>query len=192
MARVIQVSIDCLADELLKYADSLKDKNERFIAELLDKGIKVARDKTIDVDGTFGSHKMGHYVTFEMECNSKGSSVEGILIGVGQNIITQWMSPDNSEPRVGIINALHVLEFGTAAKALEPQTAFGVMGGQGTNSFYGHEDDLVWYFNTGEKDEKGRTKWKKATAITPTQPMYYAATEMLQAIEDVAKNIFGR
>jgi hypothetical protein len=75
--------------------------------------------------------------------------------------------------------------------ALPPQEAFGGVGGQGTNSFYGHEQDLVWYFNTGEVNDKNKAVWKKATAIQPTQPMFHAATEMINLIEETAKEVFG-
>ena len=180
-----------IAEQLYEYADSLDDKNERFVKTLIDKGIKVAEQYSVDIEGEFGTHKMGRLVTFSSKVDANTNGVVGYLIGEGQDVESEWVSPSGEEIRSGSINSLLALEFGTAGMALPPQEAFGGVGGQGTNSFYGHEQDLVWYFNTGEVNDKNKAVWKKATAIQPTQPMFHAVTEMINLIEETAKEVFG-
>ena len=191
MSRIISGTLAEIAEQLYEYADSLDDKNERFVKTLIDKGIKVAEQYSVDIEGEFGTHKMGRLVTFSSKVDANTNGVVGYLIGEGQDVESEWVSPSGEEIRSGSINSLLALEFGTAGMALPPQEAFGGVGGQGTNSFYGHEQDLVWYFNTGEVNDKNKAVWKKATAIQPTQPMFHAVTEMINLIEETAKEVFG-
>lgn len=191
MSRIISGTLAEIAEQLYEYADSLDDKNERFVSLLIEKGIKVAEQYSVDIEGEFGTHKMGNLVTFSSKASNGTDGVVGYLIGEGQDVESEWVSPKGDEIRSGSVNSLLALEFGTAGMALPPQEAFGGVGGQGTNSFYGHEQDLVWYFNTGEVNDKNKAVWKKATAIQPTQPMFHAATEMINLIEETAKEVFG-
>ena len=86
------------------------------------------------------------------------------------------------------------MEFGTAGKALAERTAFGMKGGRGTNSTTGgyYDDALAWYFAIEVNPKTGKpSKWKRATAITPTMPMHHASLSMMEAVVKTAKEVFS-
>ena len=183
-----------LQKELTKYRDSLQGKMEKFITLLLKEGIKVALEKSADIDGALGTHEMGRHVFFGAEpVETKDGVVYGLMIGTGDDIVGEWYANDgngNYVPQKDVINALMALEFGTAAMALPPTEAFGVLGGRGTFPALYHEDDYAWHIVT-KVDSKGKpVEWKTATAIQPTQPMYHAGLAMYQKIRQAAITAF--
>lgn len=194
-------SLRALQKELERYRDSLQGKMERFITLLLEEGIKVAQEYSQDEEGAFGTHQMGKSVFFYHEpVETSDGKVYGIMIGEGDDIPagTYYVNDGkgNYTPITGdSINALLALEFGTAAQALPTQSAFGVTGGKGTLSKYGHDDDMAWKIVTriGKDEKSDRIKpvdWKNATAIKPTQPMYHAGLAMYQKIRQAAITAF--
>lgn len=189
-ARLNSESLKRLEKELTDYRDSLDAKTELFMNRLLELGIKVGRENAVDIEGEFGTHEMGRYVTFEKKVQTEDGSCKGIMLAMGETLYSKWFV-QGGEERHGSINAIMALEFGTAAMAVSERESFGAKGGQGTNSDYGHENDLRWYIYTG-LDEKGRpSKRKKATAITPTRPMMNAGNAMAADIVRVAREVFG-
>lgn len=182
-------SIKQAIEELKAYKVELHKKNEQFVAALLEKGIAKAYEKTADTGGAFGTHQMGRYITFMQEVEG----ANGRLIGSSVRLYEVWQA-QNGETHEGEISPLWALEFGTARLALSPSEAnarFGVNAGQGSNSKYGHSNDLVWYIPE-EFNEDGTVKsWKTLTAITPTMPMYNASLEMIREIEATAREVFG-
>lgn len=185
--KLTESGIDSLIHDLEAYRDSLDSKVELFTAKLLELGIARA-ESVPGISGEFGTHKMERFVWYSKELNPSKDGCLGVLVGTGRTFNVTW--GENGE-KSGSLNALQAIEFGTAAKALPVQTRFGVTGGRGTNSYYGHSDDSRWYFANG-KDSEGRLIWKKATAITPTRPMAQAANEMISQINRVAKEVFGQ
>ena len=192
-------SLKELQKELTKYRDSLQGKMEKFITLLLKEGIRVAKEKSADIDGPLGTHEMGKHVSFGAEpVETKDGVVYGLMIGTGDDIVGEWYANDGNGNYLlqrDMINALMALEFGTAAMALPPTEAFGVLGGRGTFPALYHEDDYAWYIITevGVDKETGKTiptKWKPATAIQPTQPMYHAGLAMYQKIKEAAITAF--
>lgn len=180
-------SIDNLIKDLTEYKDSLDDKMEEFVNRLLDVGIKTA-ESVPGISGSLGTHKFENFVWYYKEFEKSVDGCIGIMVGQGQTFDVTW--GENGEKH-GSINALAAIEFGTAAKALPKQKKFGVVGGYGTNSYYGHEDDAVWYFANG-KDANGKLVWKKATAVTPTRPMNQASLAMMQDIKKIAREVFSK
>lgn len=178
-------SLNKLVRQLEEYRDGLDGKMATFIEKLLDVGIKVARFQSIDVPGQFGTHQMGRYVTFEKEIEVGNNTCRGLMLGIGETLFSTWYA---REERHGSINAIMALEFGTAALALSVREAFGAVGGQGTNSKYGHENDMEWFLY---KENGGHVERIKATAIRPTRPMYNAALEMSRQIVETAREVFG-
>lgn len=188
-------SLRALQKELEKYRDSLQGKMETFIALLLEEGVKVAQERSTDVSGAFGTHEMGKHVFFGAEpVETKDGVVYGVMIGTGDEIVGEWFANSGNGfyfPQKDTINALMALEFGTAAMAVPPTTAFGVTGGRGTFPALYHEDDYAWKIVT-KIDSKGKPiAWKNATAINPTQPMYHAGLAMYQKIRQAAVTAFG-
>lgn len=182
-------SIDNLIKDLTEYKESLSEKTQRLVDELLDKGI--ARAETVKgKPGTYGTHGMEKYVTFTKELDVDKYGCYGMMLGVGSVIESKWYSLEEKE-RNGSISSILALEFGTAATALEATSMFGGHGGRGTNARYGHENDTDWYFITGFEAD-GRPIYKHATSITPTRPMMNAANEMIAEIYKTARRIFSQ
>ena len=187
-------SIKALQKELKEYRDSLQGKMERFIELLLKEGVTTACEKAVDIDGALGTHKMGTHVFFCSEpVQTSEGVVYGVMIGTGDDIVGEWYQNDGNGryvPQKDTINALMALEFGTAAMALPPTEAFGVLGGRGTFPALFHEDDFSWKIVT-KIDSKGNpVEWKTATAIQPTQPMYHAGLAMYQKVKQTAYAVF--
>lgn len=202
MAKVLKAnvfsvkSLRQLKKDLEQYRDSLEGKTKTFISILLDEGIRVAQEKAVDEGGKYGTHEMvkrGHIMFTRDSFMSNGAAC-GIMYGTGGDILGQWYINDgngNYTLETGFINSLMAIEFGTAAKALPKQESFDVVGGKGTLAKYGHDNDLGWYIVT-KIDGKGKPiEWKEATAITPTQPMYYAGLAMYEKIKEAAITAFG-
>ena len=183
--KLSSASLKKAAKEVRRYADDLEKKNRLFVEKLIDRGIEIAKWYAEDTSGTFGTHQMGNLVSFSKEITDDESGCVGLLVGMGKEVFSKI-----SEGRS--INSLLALEFGTAGLALPPQEAFHGRGGQGTNSESGHENDLVWFvFEDVEVNGEIVRRRKKLSAIDPTRPMYHAAMEMLQTIQEVAMEVFA-
>lgn len=183
-----------LQKELTEYRDSLQGKMQTFMERLLAEGIVVAEKYSEDVNGRYGTHKMGALVSFNKSVETSEGKIYGILVGTGKDVIGEWYVNDGSgnySRTQAEINSLLAIEFGTAALALRPQDAFGVHGGKGTLARHGHENDKAWYIITG-LDNKGKPeKFKLATAIEPTRPMYQAGLAMYEKVKEIGKEVFG-
>jgi len=178
--------INKLIDDLNEYKDSLDDKAELFVQKLLDIGITRA-ESVPGISGTFGTHKMENYVYYTKEFEQSIDGYDGFIVGVGMEFDVTWGAHDEKH---GSLNALKALEFGTAGLALPPTNVFGVTGGQGTNSQYGHANDTEWYFL--ERDANGKVVRQTATAIKPTRPMMQAMEEMISQMNKIAKEVFSQ
>lgn len=183
-------ALDKLIGDLKDYRDSLGAKMEALVNRLLELGIETAQHHSTDVPGRYGTHKMGQYVSFKKEIKAADGSCTGLLVAMGDTLDSVWYGPDG-EKRYGTINAMMALEFGTAAKAVSVRESFGVTGGQGTNSQYGHENDLEWWIAESLDSNGKPTDWKRATAITPTRPLMHAGNEMASEIANAAREVFG-
>lgn len=181
-------SIDNLIKELTEYKNSLPEKTRLLTEKLLEKGI-VRAEIEKGIGGTFGTHHMEDYVTFEKRVDVTRYGCYGVLLGMGAVIESEWYGLDG-EKRNGSISSILALEFGTAALAVPPTSKFGGSGGQGTNSQYGHANEFEWYFITGFKSD-GKPIYKYATAIAPSRPMLKASEEMMNEIKKTAKEVFS-
>ena len=180
-------SIQKAIKELKAYKRDLHQKTELFVKRLLDVGIETAEKFGAGESGTYGTHKMERYVWFSKKLEPDKHGCHGILMGKGATLYSEWIG-EGGEKRSGSINSMLAMEFGTAGLALPKQDRFGVTAGRGTNSQYGHENEVLWYILV---EENGKTFWKVATAITPTRPMHNAMIEMQDQIKAIAKEVFG-
>ncbi len=194
-ANVLSVSsLENLKKDLKAYRDSLEDKLSIFVEELLKIGIETA-EQNVDAGGTYGTHEMAQLgnISFRKEVTTADGKVYGIMYGSGGDVTGEWYVNDGNGHytlKTDTINSMLAVEFGTAGKALPAQDGFGVSGGQGTMSRYGHQNDNAWYIVTG-LDEKGKpNEWKAATAITPTRPMYKAGLAMYEEVKKAAEAAF--
>lgn len=175
MSKVIHVklnskSIKDALKELDDYKKWLDLKTIELTERLVELGIEVAEEHSVDRGGIFGTHLMGQYVSFEMKVEGNVHGATRILVGFGDDVASN-VSLGRS------INALYALEFGTAALGLAPY--------KGTNSQAGHEDDLTWY----AYDEETKS-YKLLSAIMPTRPMHNAYLQILDSVQSVAKEVF--
>lgn len=189
-------SIDAAIRDLEAYKDDLDRKMKLFVERLLEVGVQTAQEVP-GIPGTYGSHHMEDYVVFYKEMEHTDNGFRGKVVAESSPIEATWFGSEG-DVREGTISPVLALEFGTAALAVPAEEMFGGYGGQGTNSVYGHDGDLQWYFITDfEEIEKPdgtietRPIWKKATAIHPTHPMLQASSEMLEQVRDIAREVFG-
>ena len=176
-------NIDRVKAQLDQYTKEFPKKVKMFVELLTDEGITVARDRTAD-----GSHQMPQRIRFEKKIMTDKAYVLGYITGIGDTLISDWFDADGIE-HIDEVYPLSMLEFGSAAYALEPQEAYGGYGGRGTFSVSGNENKSQWYVN--KVGEDGNMERTYATAIRPTRPMYNAMLEMQKQIEQCAKKAFG-
>ena len=175
--------IDDLVKQLNDYAKNLGDKNRKFVELLAEVGIRVAEGVVQN-----GNSQMASRVSFEKEIESDGGYTLGMITGIGETFESHWIDKDG-EQHDDEVFPLAMLEFGSAARALPPQEAYGGYGGQGTFSYSGNEDKYAWYVT--KVDGSGATKKELGFAIEPTRPMYNAMLEMQEQVEACAKKAFG-
>ncbi|MBQ0111767.1 MAG: hypothetical protein KBT03_01435 [Bacteroidales bacterium] len=182
-------SLQSFQQSISNYAKNLDKMAEEFCNRLSDIGIQVCEDKSADVNGTYGTHQMGVLVSFKKETKTQDGKTQSIIIGTGKTFEAIWYS--YGKEMSGTVNPLLMIEFGSAGLSVSGSNAFNNENHKGELSTGGHQDDTDWWI-AEEIDENGKvTKWRKGTAITPTQPMYYAAIEMQNNINRIAKEVFG-
>ena len=156
--------------------------SERFVEKLLKVGQRIATEKAKDIPGTYGTHRMGKYVYFDIYIDDKENGCDGYLYGYDTPLQITWQ--DSMTMHTTILKPLLMLEFGSAGLAIPPQERFGGYAGQGTLAIKGHEKETKWHFI----DEDG--KLKVGTAIQPTQPMLFAYIDMMQSSKEIARKVF--
>lgn len=187
--KINQESLKKVSKDIESYAKKLRSKSEEFCNKLLDVGISVCEQNAVDVNGAYGTHQMGSLVTFKKEIQNEDGSVHSLIIGTGQSFEAFWYTYGGVQVS-RTVNPLLMIEFGTAAKAVGGSEAFNEENHKGELSTGGHDNDTDWWI-AEEVDENGNvTKWKKGTAITPTQPMYKAFLKMKEEVVKVAKEVF--
>ena len=175
-------NIDRVQEQLKQYMKSYTKKLQKFVELLLEKGITVAETETAK-----GSHQLPQRIRFEKKIEADKGYVLGILTGKGDTLISDWIDAKGNE-HIDEVFPLSMLEFGSAAYALEPQDTFGGHGGKGTFSVSGNENKASWYVT--KIDDGGNEIRKHATAIEPTKPMYNAMLDMRSEISECAEKAF--
>lgn len=169
--------------ELRSYQKSIAEKNKRFV-ELLG---EIGFEKASEVLAT-GSHRMPEKITLTKDIDVEGQKVTMKIIGEGTTFTSVWTDWAGNE-HIGTVYPMHMMEFGSAAGAINPSNDFGAtVGGRGTFSEMGHYDHSDWYVNVGTKDEP---HVKHATAIPAVRPLYNAMIEMEKSVQKAAKEAFG-
>lgn len=174
-------SVNHAIGQLKTYRDSLATKNEQFVYELLNIGIKVAEERA--------SHNgYGRYITFYKK-GKGGITTIGYLVGEDtQKIVTQWQYDKQGSIRTAAISPILFAEFGSAGFARVPFDVSGV--GQGTFPGQIHAFDGSWWVKKLDEDT-GEYVWTKWSGVEPTQPMYHAEMKMYEQIYNVARKVFG-
>jgi hypothetical protein len=170
-----------MAQDLLDYETTLKDKLRIFRERLADKGILVAQ---ANVSQGFGS-----YIAFYREDGA--DSVTVVAKEVGQ-IISSWLRY-GTEMYV-YISPLLMAEFGAGSHAVYWEDSKGSQSsvlsdgteiGRGSFPDQTHADEDSWWYMDLNKD------WHRASGVTPTRPMHNAVIEIVTQVERTAREVFG-
>lgn len=173
-----QKSVNHAIGQIKAYRDSLGEKNETFVYELLKVGIKVAQENA----GGFGK-----YITFSKKGKSGKYTTIGYLIGKDeQPIIAEW--DYKGDKKTAVISPILMAEFGSAGYA---EVLFDDVSGVGQGTFPGqtHAFESFWWYK--EWDENGKGEWKRGFGIRPTHPMYHAEMQMYAQVYDIARKVFN-
>lgn len=91
-----------------EYSKSLENKTQRFVSELTEIGITVAREKAGNT-GRYGTHKMEDRIVFSKKTEPIKNGTKGLVIGEGETFISTWDNGNKSEE----VFPLHMIEYGT-------------------------------------------------------------------------------
>lgn len=170
-----QRSINHAIGELKRYKDSLAERNETFVVRLLEYGIHVAeRD----------AGEYGKFIEFYKE-GKGGIRTVGTLIAKDHPFTVSW--DVKGKKKTAEVSPLLMAEFGSGRLA---EVLFDIQGvGQGTFPGQTHADEPYWWYKEWQEDGKG--EWKMGFPIRPKHPMYNAEMEMIQRVQEVAREVFG-
>lgn len=167
-------SINKAINELKAYKISLSLKNELFVSRLIDEGITIAEMNK----GFYGMS-----IVFEKKIENGDATTVGWLIGRdARKIPITWNY--YGQPKTAEISPILFAEFGSGWLA---EVLFDVSGvGQGTFPGQEHAFDLGgWSYMTMDGE------WHHSKGFKPSHPMYKAQMEMLDRIQEIAREVFS-
>lgn len=181
-------SLQKLADELRKYADSLPIKIQQFLEALADRGIEVARANEGDWSG---------YIIYTKESlKDLGAGEYGIsLVARDRSEITNsWYvsASPNAEMRSDTLSPLLMAEFGSGAYQVDN---YGV--GRLPDSMEHGGDSNGWYWWSDVYRDGEAVSWKNGRYLfhsygtPPTMPIHNAVMTMIEEIDSIARSVFG-
>ena len=169
-ARLNTRSITDAINKIKWYQSDLQWKLERFVSELAEVGIKVARANTfVEYDGQ--TRDMSDMLEFQKPVEVTEDGVTCLLIATGRVYTKEWQG-GNAQ-----VNPLLMAEFGSGANAIE--------GHRGTfpNQHVAFLSSWKWKDANGVEHE--------SSGNVPSRPMFKAKEEMEQQIRAVAERVFG-
>ena len=169
-ARLNSHDITNVIRELGLYKAQLQWRLERFLSELAEVGITVARANTyVEYDEQYIN--MGDLIEFSKPISIEGEDVVCTLTAQGQLYTKEWKGGSAQ------VNPLLMAEFGSGANAIE--------GHRGTfpNQHVAFLNSWNWTDNSGQKHE--------SSGSVPSRPMLKAKEEMEQQIQEVAQRVFS-
>lgn len=169
-------SIKNAIKELEEYKMSIRKKNELFVSRLIDEGIKIAQRNV----------GYGKYISVTKELENDGARTIGFLIAKDtKKIHAEW--DYYGQKKTAELSPLLLAEFGSATLA---EVLFDISGvGQGTFPGQKHAGETMWWYKEWKDDHTG--EWRQGFGVTPTHPMYMADMEMLQRLEEIAREVFA-
>lgn len=160
----------------MQYKKDLLVKIQKFTVALARKGIGIALD---NLDEGYGK-----YIAFTIETDMKKDGVRTLMVATNTGLIrSQWKTLEGEQE--ADVSPLLMVEFGAGLLANNPNAS---KLGMGTGTFPGQthaEDPNGWWY----MDLDG--VWHHSYGISPTMPMWNAATGMMNAIRETAKEVFG-
>ena len=170
-------SISAAIKELEAYKKELLAKTELFVKKLADLGVDVAEHN----GGEYGSLLM-----FKAELNPDKYGCTSFVIGESKDyIVREWRSRETPGGwKTALVDPLLMAEFGSGFKAENPLGVDGV--GQGTFPDQKHAfDEAGWYWKTRDGIVH------HSTGESPSHPMFSASVEIMNKVNQVAKEVFG-
>lgn len=158
-------SIQSAIDELGRYKDDIKRKNEEFVRKLCEIGIPIIDQ---NISSAKGDSDKSHNTYIKM--NSFGDYSKGTLVCEGRDLLF-------------IEFGAGVHYNGSAGSSPHPkgQELGYTIGSYGKG--HGKEDYWFYYADSGES--------VKSHGTEATMPVYKASVEIIQNIRKVAKEVFG-
>lgn len=159
-----QSSIQAAIDELNKYKNSLKRKQEILIDRLAKEGIQVIRSTMESIP----DEEKGSYYT-EIVNNNQGDIIGAAVRLSGDSVLFLEFSAG--------------IAYGTDSYPLPSGSQYGM----GTYPGKGHWDDPNGWWYVDERGEKHHSYGNRAY-----MPMYRAEQAIIIQIRTIAKEVFGR
>lgn len=168
------ISITALQKQLQEYRDSLDKKCERFVRELAESGISVAKVNT----GNFGK-----YLAFTVQSIRTADGYKAVLLATNTGIIhSEWRTKDGV--KTADVSPLLMCEFGSGLRAKNPMNVPGVGTGTFPGGTHGDDPEGWWYMDLDGV-------WHHSYGMTPKMPMYHASLAIMSNVQRVAKEVFG-
>ena len=166
--------IQDLKQYLLDYADSLKNKLDRFVYELANEGIPVVESNIAEASYTYGEKgiQSGSDTTHKtyVKLNSSGNYAKATLIVEGAEVLFIEFGAGVSQN----------VKAGSTEHPLGAQYGF-LIGSYGQ----GHGAQNVWGYYA-DSGELVLTRGTKAT-----MPVHKASLEIRNSVVEIAKRVFG-
>ena len=151
------------------YQNHLQWQIERFLSELAEVGIEVAKANAfVEYDERYIN--MGDLIEFSKPITTDSDGVTCRLTAYGQLYTKEWKGGSAQ------VNPLLMAEFGSGKFAGEHRGTF-------PNQHVAFLDSWEWTDNSGIKHESGGN--------VPSRPMLKAKEEMVNQIHAVAERVFG-
>lgn len=166
--------IEELKKQLLQYRDEeLPRKCRQLTQALADIGVNVAKAK-------INESPLGHHITLQSTMSESEAGCKAMIIATGDIKKSEGYAP---------FNLLLAVEFG-AGIAFNP-TPNPIAGdfGYGVGTFPGQVHAFEkegWYYWDEEAQE-----WKHTRGVKATMPMYSAAMEIQNKVNEAVKAVFG-
>lgn len=158
-----------------KYQNRLRIACEKYVEELADLGISVAKMNEGEYAGK---------ILYSKRTDKQVNGCTCIMVAEGTDVPRSWNTKNGM--RTANVNALLMAEFGSGWRADDNNArAWGANAGQGTFPEQTHAFDQGgwwWVDDTGKHHSYGES---------PTYPMYNAYMEMFSQMNTVAQKVFG-
>lgn len=168
-ARLNSRSITEAINKIKWYQSDLQWKLEKFVSELAEVGIKVARENTfVEYDEQYINR--GDLLEFSKDISVANNITTCTLYATAQTYTKEWKGG------MAQVNPLLMAEFGSGAKAIE--------GHRGTfpNQHVAFLESWKWTDNSGVVHESSGSE--------PSRPLFKAKQEMERQILEVAERVF--
>ena len=167
--------------ELAKYKRELNAKCKTFVKELSKLGITTAREHL--------RKRYKPYITFATEVDPVQNGYRALMVATNTGLIhSQWRTgPNEGDVASADVSPLLMAEFGAGIEHDHNPRAheFGMGAGTFPGQTHAMDPGGWWYMNL-------EGEWIHSTGIEPTMPMTEASKAIVQNVNRIAKEVFGK